>query len=60
MKFKEYKNTDEYKMADVLEVYSEKTGLEYDVDDYSDEELDELEVVHTSGCGTWLSVTLKG
>lgn len=60
MKFKEYKNTDEYKMADVLELYSEKTGLEYDCNDYSDEELDELEVVRTSGCGTWLSVTLKG
>ena len=60
MKLKEYKNTDEYKMADVLELYSEETGLEYDNDDYSDEELDELEVVHTSGCGTWLSVTLKG
>lgn len=60
MKFKEYKNTDEYKMADVLELYSEKTGLEYDCNDYSDEELDELEVVRTSGCGAWLSVTLKG
>lgn len=58
MKFKEFKETMEYKTADVLEVFSEKTGVEFDID-FPEEELDEMEVASAYGSG-WVSVTLKG
>lgn len=58
MTFKEFKNTEEYRMCDVLEVYSGETGLEFD-DDFPEEELDKMEVVSFSICSGWLSVTLR-
>lgn len=60
MKYKDFKNTEEYRFADVLEVYSKKTGFEFDFD-FPEEELDEMEVVNflvdNSG---YVSVTLNG
>ena len=60
MKYKDFKNTEIYNNADILEVYSENTGFEFDFD-FPEEELDEMEVVNfvvdDSG---YVSVTLKG
>ena len=59
MTYKEFKNSEEYRFADILEVYSEKTGCEFDFN-FPEEELDKMEVVETSCDGGWVSVTLKG
>lgn len=59
MTFKEFKNTEEYRFADVLEVYSSETGLEFN-DDFPEEELDKMEIENFSVQSGWLSVTLKG
>ena len=58
MKYKEFKQTDEYNMADVVELFSEETGEEFD-DSIPEEEFDDMYVVGTSCCGSWLSITLK-
>ena len=58
MKFKDFKKTNDYLTANVLEVYSAKTGVEFD-DDFPESELEEMTVVDYSYCSGWLSVTLK-
>ncbi len=60
MKYKDFKNTEEYRFADVLEVYSEKTGFEFDFD-FPEEKLDEMEVVNLiADVSGYVSVTLRG
>ena len=59
MTYKEFKNSEEYRFADVLEVYSEKTGLEFDFN-FPKEELDKIEVFKTACGNNLVSVTLKG
>lgn len=58
MTFKEFKNTEIYRFADVLEVYSSETGIEFD-DDFPEEELEKMEVVGFSTQSGWLTVVLK-
>lgn len=58
MTFKEFKNTEEYLLAIVLEVYSDETGLEFD-DDFPEKELEKMEVVSFSAQSGWLSVALQ-
>lgn len=59
MTFKEYKNTEDYKKAIMLDVYSIETGYEFD-ENFPEEKLDEMEVVKIEWFGEWLHVTLKG
>lgn len=58
MTFKEFKNTETYQTANILDVYSEETRIEYP-DDFPEEKLDEMDVTHYSSYGGWLSVTLQ-
>lgn len=58
MKFKEFKETTEYKTADVLDLFSEETGVEFDVN-FPEEKLDKMEVESAYGDG-WITVVLKG
>lgn len=58
MKFKDFKKTNDYLTANVLEVYLAKTGVEFDAD-FPESELEEMTVVDYSCCSGWLSVTLK-
>lgn len=58
MKFKDFKKTNDYLTANVLEVYSAETGEEFD-DNIPEEKFDDMEVVEYSYCSGWLSVTLK-
>lgn len=44
MKYKDFKNTETYLFADVLEVYLKGSIFEFDFD-YPEEKLDEMEVV---------------
>lgn len=59
MKYKDFKLTDHYLSADILEVYSDKTGEEFPFT-FPEAQLDEMEVVNlvvdSSG---YVSVTLK-
>ena len=58
MLYKEFKQTDAFKTADMVDLYWDRTGKEIP-DAIPDAELDELEVVHTSSTGGFLSITLK-
>lgn len=58
IKYKDFKQTDEYGMANVVEVFSAETGIEFE-DDFPEEELDEMVVVETSCRSGFLSITLK-
>ena len=57
MTYKEYKNAEEYKSADRVDIYDE-TGEEFPVK-YPENVLERMEVVETHDCEGWLSVTLK-
>lgn len=56
MTFKEFKNTEEYRFADILEVCVD--GIEVD-DNYSEKELEKMNVVHFSCKSGWVSVDLN-
>lgn len=58
MKYKDFRQTDEYNMANVVELFSEETGEEFD-DDIPEEKFDDMLVVETSCRSGWLSITLK-
>ncbi len=58
IKYKDFKQTNEYGMSNVVEVFSAETGIEFD-DDFPESELEEMTVVDYSYCSGWLSVTLK-
>lgn len=59
MTYKEFKNTETYLTADVLEVYPENSIFEFDFN-FPEKELDKMEVVNyaSDGCG-YVSVTLR-
>lgn len=59
MTYKEFKNTETYLMADILEVYPENSIFEFDFN-FPEKELDKMEVVNyvSDGYG-YVSVTLK-
>lgn len=57
--YKEFKKTEVYNSADVLEVYSAKTGMEFDFD-FPEAELEEMEVVNfVCDASGYVSVTLR-
>lgn len=57
--YKDFKETEIYKSADVLEVYSAKTGMEFDFD-FPEAELEEMEVVNfVCDASGYVSVTLR-
>lgn len=58
MTYENFKTTDIYRNADVLEVFSNKTGLEFE-DDFPEAHLDAMEVMGFSIRGGWVSVTLQ-
>lgn len=57
MKFKDFKNTDEYRRAVILEAF-DVNGIEFD-SNYPEEKLEEMDVLKHEVCGGWLSVVLK-
>ena len=59
MTYKEFKNTEIYLMADVLEVYLANSAYEFDFN-FPEEELEKMEVVKFVSDGSgYVSVTLK-
>ena len=58
IKYKDFKQTDEYGMANVVEVFSEETGIEFD-EDFPEEKLEEMVVVETYCHSGFLSIILK-
>ena len=57
MLYKEFKKTEAYIMADVLEIYDSQTGEEFPAD-YPEDKLDEMQVKGYSMQSGWLSVDL--
>lgn len=55
--FKEFKNTAEYKSANVVEVF-DQNGIEFD-DDYPEEELERMCVFACEIRGGYVSLTLS-
>ena len=58
MKYKDFKQTDIYKNACVCEVFSAKTGIEFN-DDFPESELEEMVVVSYSCYSDWITIILK-
>lgn len=45
MKYKDFKNTETYRTADILEVYPEDSDFEFDFE-FPEEKLDEMEIIN--------------
>lgn len=58
MKYKELKQDDFFRCADVLNLYWAETGEEIP-DDIPEETLDEMEVTEWTAQGGWLTITLR-
>jgi hypothetical protein len=58
MTFGEFRNTEEYIFADVIE-FVDTNGEEMDIDNPDDEVLQNIEVVETHSDGGYLEITLN-
>ena len=58
MTFGEFRNTEEYIVADVIE-FVDTNGEEMDIDNLDDEVLQNIEVVDTYSDGGYLEITLN-
>lgn len=56
--YKDFKETDIYRNAVVVELFSSKTGIEFN-DDFPEEKLDEMIVDSYSILGGWITLNLK-
>lgn len=56
--YKDFKETDIYRNALVVELFSSKTGIEFN-DDFPEEKLDEMIVDDYSILGGWITLNLK-
>ena len=56
--YKDFKETDIYRNAVVVELFSSKTGIEFN-DDFPEEKLDEMIVDDYSILGGWITLNLK-
>ena len=58
MTFGEFRNTEEYIVADVIE-FIDTNGEEMDIDNLDDEALQNIEVVDIHSNGSYLEITLN-